>query len=135
MPPLGIGTVLCLSSPKRLVKDHIDKRPFVIGNHAVGIRNIAIHKGLSFGPRSYEHSTCVDIGRVAKRYPDVNFLVYHSGFVANQPEGPYDPARKEGVDALVTSLLDNGIKPGANVYAETARPVGSRCATRRRPRT
>jgi predicted TIM-barrel fold metal-dependent hydrolase len=84
----------------------------------LGIRNIAIHKGLSFGPRSYEHSTCVDIGRVAKRYPDVNFLIYHSGFVANQPEGPYDPARKEGVDALVTSLLDNGIKPGANVYAE-----------------
>jgi len=84
----------------------------------LGIRNIAIHKGLSFGPRSYEHSTCVDIGRVAKRYPDVNFLVYHSGFVAGQPEGPYGPARKEGVDALVTSLLENGIKPGANVYAE-----------------
>jgi predicted TIM-barrel fold metal-dependent hydrolase len=84
----------------------------------LGIRNIAIHKGLSFGPRSYEHSTCIDIGRVAKRYPDVNFLIYHSGFVANQPEGPYDPARKEGVDALVTSLLENGVKPGANVYAE-----------------
>ena len=84
----------------------------------LGIRNIAIHKGLSFGPRSYEHSTCVDIGRVARRYPDINFLVYHSGFVANQPEGPYDPARKEGVDALVSSLLANGIKPGQNVYAE-----------------
>ncbi|MGZ8255179.1 MAG: amidohydrolase family protein, partial [Burkholderiaceae bacterium] len=84
----------------------------------LGIRNIAIHKGLSFGPRSYEHSTCVDIGRVARRYPDVNFLIYHSGFVANQPEGPYDAGRKGGVDALVTSLLANGVKPGQNVYAE-----------------
>jgi uncharacterized protein len=82
------------------------------------IRNIAIHKGLSFGPKSYEHSTCVDVGRVARRFPDVNFLIYHSGFVANQPEGPYDPARREGVDALVTSLLENGVKPGSNVYAE-----------------
>jgi predicted TIM-barrel fold metal-dependent hydrolase len=84
----------------------------------LGVRNIAIHKGLSFGPRSYEHSTCVDIGRVAKRYPDVNFLIYHSGFVADQREGPYDAQRKEGVDALVTSLLENGIRPGSNVYAE-----------------
>ncbi len=37
----------------------------------LGIRKIAVHKGLPFGPQSYAHSTCVDIGRVAKRYPDV----------------------------------------------------------------
>ncbi len=84
----------------------------------LGVRNIAIHKGLSFGPQSYEHSTCRDIGRVAKRYPDVNFLIYHSGFVADAKEGPYEPARSDGVDALVTSLLENGIRPGSNVYAE-----------------
>ena len=84
----------------------------------LGVRNIAIHKGLAFGPKSYEHSTCVDIGRVAKRYPDVNFLIYHSGFVANKAEGPYDPKRSDGIDALVTSLLSNGVKPGSNVYGE-----------------
>ncbi len=84
----------------------------------LGVRNIAIHKGLPFGPRSYEHSTCVDIGRVAKRYPDVNFLLYHSGFVADKKEGPYDPRRTDGIDALVTSLQENGIQPNANVYAE-----------------
>ncbi len=82
------------------------------------IRNIAIHKGLPFGQRSYEHSTCVDVGRIAKRFPDVNFLIYHSGFVTGAAEGPYDPARSDGVDALVTSLLENDIKPGSNVYAE-----------------
>ncbi|APV50919.1 amidohydrolase [Betaproteobacteria bacterium GR16-43] len=84
----------------------------------LGIRNVAIHKGLPFGPKSYEHSTCVDIGRVAKRFPDVNFLIYHSGFVAEKGEGAYDAKRTDGVDALVTSLLENGIKPNANVYAE-----------------
>ena len=84
----------------------------------LGIRNIAIHKGLPFGPRSYEHSTCVDVGRVAKRYPDVNFLIYHSGFVPDRPEGPYDPGRTDGIDALVTSLQQNGVQPGGNVYAE-----------------
>ena len=84
----------------------------------LGIMNIAIHKGLPFGPKSYEHSTCVDIGRVAKRYPDVNFLIYHSGFVPGQAEGPYDAGRTDGIDALVKSLVANDIKPGANVYAE-----------------
>jgi len=84
----------------------------------LGVRNIAIHKGLPFGPRSYEHSTCVDVGRVAKRFPDVNFLIYHSGFVTDKPEGPYDPRRTDGIDALVTSLVENGVRPGGNVYAE-----------------
>ena len=84
----------------------------------LGVKNIAIHKGLAFGPRSYEHSTCVDVGRVAKRYPDVNFLIYHSGYVAGQKEGAYDARKTDGIDALVTSLAANGVKPGGNVYAE-----------------
>jgi predicted TIM-barrel fold metal-dependent hydrolase len=85
---------------------------------SLGIRNIAIHKGFPFGRESYEHSTCADIGRVAKRYPDVNFLVYHSGFVAGKAEGKYDPTRTDGIDALLTSLRANDVKPGSNVYAE-----------------
>jgi predicted TIM-barrel fold metal-dependent hydrolase len=84
----------------------------------LGIRNIAVHKGLPFGPQSYAHSTCIDVGRVAKRYPDVNFLIYHSGFVAGKPEGAYDRRRDDGIDALITSLRDNNIAPGSNVYAE-----------------
>jgi len=84
----------------------------------LGVRNIAVHKGLPFGPQSYEHSTCVDVGRVAKRYPDVNFLIYHSGFVTGASEGPYDPKRADGIDALVSSLKAAGLGPGSNVYAE-----------------
>jgi uncharacterized protein len=84
----------------------------------LGVRNIAIHKGLPFGPRSYEHSTCADVGRVAKRYPDVNFLIYHSGFVTDKGEGPYDPARTDGIDALVTSMRAAGLGHRSNVYAE-----------------
>ena len=84
----------------------------------LGIRNIAIHKGLPFGPRSYEHSTCVDVGRVAKRFPDVNFLIYHSGFVTDKPEGAYDEARSDGIDQLITSVRKAGLGKGSNVYAE-----------------
>lgn len=82
------------------------------------VPNIAIHKGLPFGPRSYEHSTCVDVGRVAKRYPDLNFLIYHSGFVTEKGEGEYDPQRNDGVDALISSVRKAGLGTGSNVYAE-----------------
>lgn len=82
------------------------------------VRNIAIHKGLPFGQRSYEHSTCADIGRVGKRFPDVNFLIYHSGFVTTQAEGPYDPKRTDGIDSLVSSVIGAGLGKGSNVYAE-----------------
>ena len=85
---------------------------------ALGVKNICVHKGLPFGRRSYEHSVASDIGIVARQFPDVNFLVYHSGFVAGQAEGPYDPDRGEGVDALIRSVKDNGIARNANVYAE-----------------
>jgi predicted TIM-barrel fold metal-dependent hydrolase len=91
---------------------------FIEKARKLGIRNIAIHKGLPFGAQSYEHSTCIDVGRVAKRFPDVNFLIYHSGFVPGATEGPYDPKRRDGIDALCTSLRENGIAHGANVYAE-----------------
>jgi predicted TIM-barrel fold metal-dependent hydrolase len=85
---------------------------------ALGIKNICVHKGLPFGRQSYEHSLASDIGIVAKMFPDVNFLVYHSGFIPGQPEGPYDPTRGEGVDELIRSVEENGVPRNSNVYAE-----------------
>jgi hypothetical protein len=93
-------------------------RPFIEKARRLGVRNICVHKGIPFGRKSYEHSLCRDIGVVAKDYPDMNFLVYHSGYIIDEAEGPYDPDRGEGVDALVQSVLDNGLGPGSNVYAE-----------------
>ncbi len=85
---------------------------------ALGVKNICIHKGLPFGRRSYKHSLASDIGIVAKIFPDVNFLVYHSGFIAGKPEGPYDPSRGEGIDELIRSVEENEIPRNSNVYAE-----------------
>ncbi len=85
---------------------------------ALGVKKICVHKGLPFGRRSYEHSLCTDIGPVARMFPDVDFLVYHSGFITGQAEGSYDPTRGEGVDELIRSLEAAGIARNANVYAE-----------------
>jgi predicted TIM-barrel fold metal-dependent hydrolase len=100
------------------LSDDIGTR-FIEKARALGIRTICIHKGLPFGKQSYEHSQCSDIGVVAKRFADVNFLIYHSGFVTGVPELPYDhQAKRDGIDTLIRSLKDNGIKPNSNVYAE-----------------
>ena len=85
---------------------------------ALGVNNICVHKGLPFGRRSYKHSLASDIGIVAKLFPDVNFLVYHSGFINGQREGPYDPGRGKGVDELIRSVTENGVARNSNVYAE-----------------
>ena len=92
---------------------------FIEKARTLGVKVVCVHKGLPFGPQSYEHSQCSDIGVVAKRFPDVKFLIYHSGFVTSVKEQPYDAAAKrDGIDTLVRSLTENGVQPGSNVYAE-----------------
>ena len=91
---------------------------FIENARKLGVHNICVHKGIPFGKRSYEHSTARDIGPIAKRFPDMNFLVYHSGYVVGRNEVAYDPLSTDGIDALITSLLKSGIAPNSNVYAE-----------------
>lgn len=85
----------------------------------LGVKVICVHKGLPFGKQSYEHSQCSDIGVVAKRFPDVSFLVYHSGFVTGVAERAYSGrGASDGIDTLIRSLVENRVAPNGNVYAE-----------------
>jgi uncharacterized protein len=93
--------------------------PFIEQARRLGVKTICIHKGLSFDGYEPRYAACHDVGRVARMYPDVTFIIYHSGIEARRPEGPYDPRNADrGVDSLVKSLLDNGLAPNSNVYAE-----------------
>jgi predicted TIM-barrel fold metal-dependent hydrolase len=97
------------------LSDEVGTR-FIERARKLGVKVICVHKGLPFGARSYEHSQCSDIGVAAKRFPDVKFLIYHSGFVSTVKEGPY--GQKDGIDTLIASLEKNQVTPGSNVYAE-----------------
>ena len=86
---------------------------------SLGVRNICIHKGLPFGPVSLEHSRCDDVGVVAKMYPDMNFLIYHSGYDNSITEQAFAPGENRmGIDTLIQSLIDNDVATNSNVYAE-----------------
>ncbi len=93
--------------------------PFIEKARALNVPVICIHKGVPFAKRSYEHSLCDDVGKVAVQYPDITFIVYHSGWVPGLTEQAYDKDNKrDGIDSLVRTLLDNNIGPNSNVYAE-----------------
>jgi hypothetical protein len=102
-------------------------RSFIERGIALGVKTFSIHKGLPIAGFSVEHNLPRDIGVVAKDYPDVNFVVYHSaicagqmgsGFTCTPMEGPYVQGSMAGSDSLITALLENGIKPNTNVFAE-----------------
>jgi uncharacterized protein len=98
--------------------------PFLERVRALGPRVVATHKGIG-GPvpdASVAAASPRDIGPAAAAFPDVTFVVYHSGYERDPvgQEGPYDPAASapSGVDRLVRSLERARIGPRANVYAE-----------------
>jgi predicted TIM-barrel fold metal-dependent hydrolase len=99
--------------------------PFLERVRALGPRIVATHKGLG-GPipaASVAAASPRDIGPAARAFPDIKFVVYHSGYERNPAgeERAYDAGGAEvpqGVDRLIRSLADAGIGPGENVYAE-----------------
>jgi hypothetical protein len=62
-----------------------------------------------------------DIGIVATMFPDVSFIVYHSAyeFAGGNETLPYTEQTKyQGVNSLVSAMLDNDLPPNSNIYAE-----------------
>lgn len=94
--------------------------PIIEKGLALGVRTFCIHKGLPIPGFDIPHNVPSDIGRVAKAYPDGNFIVYHSSINANMSryEGEYKEGDLTGVNALITSMRENGIGPNQNVFGE-----------------
>lgn len=95
--------------------------PVIERARQLGVRRLAIHKGLPLVGMDPLRARCRDVGVVARRYPDVTFMIYHSGYDPGVLEGPYAPgpaAAVAGIDSLIRSLEENGVPPGSNVYTD-----------------
>jgi predicted TIM-barrel fold metal-dependent hydrolase len=60
-----------------------------------------------------------DVGPAASAFPDIDFVIYHSGYEPGQGEGPYTHDTGHlGVNRLIKSVENARLGPGSNVYAE-----------------
>ena len=93
--------------------------PFIEKARELGVKVVCAHRGIPLGGLEYKYSYPADIARAARRFPDVTFICYHSGFEPGVAEGPYDPDADRGVDRLIKAHQDNGFEPDrGNLYAE-----------------
>jgi uncharacterized protein len=85
----------------------------------LGVGTFCIHKGLPIPGFSTKYNDPVDIGRVAKMFPEAKFIIYHSGYGhQGYTEGPYQMGSRVGSNSLITALLENDLEPNSNVFAE-----------------
>ena len=94
--------------------------PFLERCRALGTPLVCTHKGISnLAPAGSPR----DVGPAAAGFPDVQIVVYHSGYempsMGVPHEGPYSEGTADlGVNRLVKSLAEARIAPGSNVCAE-----------------
>jgi predicted TIM-barrel fold metal-dependent hydrolase len=101
--------------------------PFYEKIARTGIRNVCIHKGLfapaveAKFPRLRPYADVNDIGRAAKDFPNLNFLVYHSGYrwVGGNPADGMAEFDTTGRSSWASDLAEIPEKYGVtNVYGD-----------------
>ncbi len=95
--------------------------PFWERSRKLGIRNVCVHKGLPLGLFNEDYCHPKDVEKVAKDFPDLNFIIYHSALHPGAGGG----RRREGASAspqyipwcseLIEIVKRNNLK---NVYFE-----------------
>lgn len=92
-----------------------------------GIRNLCIHKGLlpedyqSSFSSTWQYARVDDVGKAARDWPDLNFIIYHSAIkpLLELPEAHLQEFERTGRIDWVTDLAEIPAKHGvSNVYAE-----------------
>jgi predicted TIM-barrel fold metal-dependent hydrolase len=113
----GVHTVNYDTATGWMLDDEQYGLPFLHNVRRLGGLNVCTHKGIS---SMVDTGSPRDIGPAARMFPDLKFIVYHSGFEGDaDAEGPYtEETAHDSINRLITSARDNGIGPGGNVYAE-----------------
>src|SRR3712207_5693878 len=117
----------------------IDQVRYLHRRHG-GPNVIACHKGFALPAFDSRAASARDIGPAARQNPDINFIVYHSGYdnetqVAYPGDGKVNSSDR-GVNSFIKSLRENSwdatrfIKPGMR---SEERRVGKECRSRWSP--
>ncbi|MEW6449481.1 amidohydrolase family protein [Leptospira sp. severe_002] len=93
-----------------------------------GIKNVCVHKGLfprataERWPHLLKYAMVDDVGKAAKDWPQLNFVIYHGGYrwaAGGRAEDGWDEFEKTGRVSWVSDLAEIPEKYGVtNVYAD-----------------
>jgi predicted TIM-barrel fold metal-dependent hydrolase len=90
--------------------------PMLEEARALGVNLVCAHKGLS---GMVDAGSPDDVGPAATAFPDIDFVIYHSGYEPGEDDRAYTPETAHlGVNRLVKTVEDAGLGMGSNVYAE-----------------
>jgi len=93
--------------------------PFLERARNLGVPLICAHKGISL---AVDNGSPRDIGPAAKAFPDLAFVVYHSGYElpwSAPAEGPFtEETAHLGINRLIASARAAGIGKGGNIFPE-----------------
>jgi predicted TIM-barrel fold metal-dependent hydrolase len=99
--------------------DDDDGHRFLEEAERLQIPLVCAHKGIAMHA---EAGSPEDVGPAARAHPNVQFVIYHSGYEmpdAGEVEGPFtEPTAGVGVNRLLATMRDHGLGPGDNVSAE-----------------
>lgn len=121
---IGDNTHKDLARPWRLDDEQL-LYPFYEKAAAAGLRNICVHKGLfppsaaQRHPNLEEYAGVGDVARAAKDWPDLNFLIYHSGYRLGPTGESWAAFERSGRIDWVTDLAEIPERHGVtNVYGD-----------------
>jgi len=93
-----------------------------------GIKNVCVHKGLfprataERWPHLLKHAMVEDVGKAAKDWPELNFVIYHGGYrhaAGGRAEDGWNEFQQTGRASWVSDLAEIPAKYGvSNVYAD-----------------
>lgn len=100
--------------------------PFWERTKKLGVKNVCVHKGLPLGFFNEKACMPLDVAKAAKDWPDLNFIIYHSGyrglgFVARgtgdkvEDKKTDDPQELYWISDLIRGIKEHKLK---NVYFE-----------------
>jgi hypothetical protein len=127
--PLGISRFPWRLDDEKLVYPAYERM------EKAGIRNVCIHKGLISPdfrrsiPHLWEYATVDDLGKAAKDWPGLRFIIYHSALQsAPFQENSSAEISKTGRIPWVTELAEIPEKTGVtNVYGEIGTSFAASC--------
>jgi len=86
--------------------------------HDLGVRVLVAHKGLPLVNFDAAHNLPDDVVAVSRIFPDMQFVVFHAGWLPSRREGPRNRANPTGIDGLLAALDRHGVPPDDNVWVD-----------------